>query len=327
MSSVGHGPNIGHGFVKYVVIDRDGHELPPAVFPAMIGRAGKQVLGAVAKVETVDHAGIPWWTGEDALLAPTPITFLAQDRLHDPIFVPSLVRGALQRLGYLNGAATGACVSGLPATWAADLEKAKLLGERLRAGHAGYTTIRVIPEPLGLLYAAALDNHGQLVGDPGLLDGVVGIIDIGHHTLDLAVLRKLVPIPTSLDTYALGTARPLQQIRAQVSAVFERELSLFEVDQAVRARSLVVAGKPRMLPSSWDAPLLHHGEVLAARLTEAWGSGAQLDVILIGGGGAELLPLVAAIQERYPHAQVIPKPQTAIARGYARLARRLSQPK
>lgn len=95
MTTVGHGPNIGNGFVKYVVIDRDGHELPPAVFPAMIGRAGRQVLGAVAKVETVRPRGVPWWTGKDALLAPTPITFLAQDRLHDPIFVPSLVRGAL----------------------------------------------------------------------------------------------------------------------------------------------------------------------------------------------------------------------------------------
>ncbi|NJO83639.1 MAG: hypothetical protein HC828_13095 [Blastochloris sp.] len=57
---------------------------------------------------------------------------------------------------------------------------------------------------------------------------------------------------------------------------------------------------------------------------ETWGSGAQFDAILIGGGGAEVEPLVAAIQKRFAHAHAVAQPQTAIARGYARLARRLS---
>ncbi|NJO82358.1 MAG: hypothetical protein HC828_05770 [Blastochloris sp.] len=36
MPNSGHGPNIGHGYVKYVVIDSHGQELPPLIFPAMI---------------------------------------------------------------------------------------------------------------------------------------------------------------------------------------------------------------------------------------------------------------------------------------------------
>jgi hypothetical protein len=74
MSSAGHGPNIGHGYVKYVIIAKDGTELPPAIFPAMIGRASRGVVGAIEKAETINHAGSQWWTGEDALLAPSPIT-------------------------------------------------------------------------------------------------------------------------------------------------------------------------------------------------------------------------------------------------------------
>jgi hypothetical protein len=323
MSSAGHGPNIGHGYVKYVIIDKQGQELEPVVFPAMLGRAVRSVVGAITRAETVEQAGAQWWTGEDALLAPTPLTILAQERLQDPAFIPALVRGALQRMGALNGSSGGYCVTGLPATWAADTAMARALGKHLRAAHPGYGAIRVIPEPLGLVYAAALDNHGQVAGDPAMLSGTVGVIDIGHHTVDAAVLRRLVPVPTSLDTYALGTARPLQQIRALLSATFERELTLFEADQAVRAGGIAVAGRERALPSGWDRPLTQSGAAIVARLTEAWGSGAQLDVILIGGGGAELPQLVAAIQERYPHAQVVAQPQTAIARGYARLARRL----
>ncbi len=327
MSIAGHGPNIGHGYVKYVVIDTQGIELEPVVFPAILGRAARSVSGTISKVETVDQGGAQWWTGEDALLAQTPLTMLAQDRLSDAAFIPALVRGALQRLGSLNGAAHGYCVTGLPATWASDTEKAKQLGERLRTAHPGYGAIRVIPEPLGLLYAAALDNHGQVVGDRALIDGVIGIVDLGHHTVDCAVIRKLVPVPTSLDTYALGTARPLTQIRAQLSATFERELSLFETDQAVREGQVQIAGRVRVMPASWDRPLIQNGEAIVARLMEAWGSGAQLDLILVGGGGAEIPSLVAALQERYPHTQIVPHPQTAIARGYARLARRLGQGK
>lgn len=323
MSAAGHGPNIGHGYVKYVVIDKQGNELEPVVFPALIGRAGRSVAGAIGRAETVRAGGTQWWVGEDALLAPSPLTILAQERLSDPAFVPALVRGALARFGNLNGTASGVCVTGLPATWASDPEKARALGAHLREAHSGYSGIRVIPEPLGLVYAATLDNHGQVVGDPALLEGQVAVVDLGHHTVDVAVLRRMVPVPTGLATYQLGTARALQQIGGQLSAAFERELSLYEADQAVRAQALLVAGQPRPLPRGWDRPLLQNGEAIAARLVEAWGSGAQFESILIGGGGAELTPLVEAIQRRFAHAHPVDQPQTAIARGYARLARRL----
>lgn len=91
----------------------------------------------------------------------------------------------------------------------------------------------------------------------------------------------------------------------------------------MRAQALLVAGQPRPLPREWDRPLLQNGEAIVARLVEAWGSGAQFETILIGGGGAELAPLVTAIQRRFTHARPVEQPQTAIARGYARLARRL----
>ncbi|NJO82518.1 MAG: hypothetical protein HC828_06620 [Blastochloris sp.] len=93
MQHAGHGPNIGHGYVKYVVIDSHGTELPPVIFPAMISRAGRSVAGALRRVEAVEAGGSHWWVGEDALLAPSPLTMLAQERLHDPSFLPALVRG------------------------------------------------------------------------------------------------------------------------------------------------------------------------------------------------------------------------------------------
>jgi hypothetical protein len=321
----GHGPNIGHGHVKYIVIDKSGKELPPVIFPAMIARAGRAVAGALSSAATVDRGGAQWWVGDDALLAPSQLTMLAQERLSDPIFVPALVSGALQRLGHLNGAASGVCVTGLPATWSADVEKARALGERLRAAAPGYTKIRVIPEPLGLIYSALLDADGQLVGDAALTTGRIAVADLGHLTVDLSTIRRLTPEPAGLETYQLGTVVPLRQIRAQLSSHFERELSLYETDMAVRAGGMRVAGQQQALPVGWDRPLREAGAAIAARLVEAWGRGTQFDAILIGGGGAEIPHLVEAIRRSFPHAAAVADPQIAIARGYARLARRLAR--
>jgi hypothetical protein len=249
MSTAGHGPNIGHGFVKYVVIDEHGVELTPTIFPAMIAGAGRTVAGALAQAASIEYNGKHWWVGADALLSPAPRTLLAQERLHDPVFIPALLRGALGRLGTLNGASTGICVTGLPATWATDSDKARQLGERLRAATPIYHSIRVIPEPLGLIYSALLDNDGNFVGDPVLTSGQVAVVDIGHHTVDVAVIQRMIPVPAGLDTYQLGTARPLQQIRARLAHVFERELTLYETDQAVRAGGV---------GSGWPVPATAH---------------------------------------------------------------------
>ncbi|MFV9505358.1 MAG: AAA family ATPase [Oscillochloridaceae bacterium umkhey_bin13] len=97
----------------------------------------------------------------------------------------------------------------------------------------------------------------------------------------LQVVRNLVPVPASLNTFQLGTARPLCEIPARLSARFERELSILETDMAVRAGSLRLAGSERPLPAGWDRPFYENGEAISARLVEEWGSGSSLDVILI----------------------------------------------
>jgi hypothetical protein len=213
-------------------------------------------------------------------------------------------------------------VTGLPASWSDNRDLATQLGASLREASPIYQRIRVIAEPLGLMYSMLLDNEGEIVGDSSLRDGRVGVVDLGHHSVDIAVLRRSQPEPSSLDTWLLGSARPLTQIRAHVSARYERELSLYETDMTVRAGCVVVGGTAKALPAKWEDPLLDNSHVIVSRLRERWGSGSALDTILIGGGGAELTQQTEAIIAAFPHAQVVDRPQTAIARGYARLARR-----
>lgn len=316
----GHGPNIGHGWVKYVRIDEDGTERDPVVFPAQVARAQKKVQGALGHVAAVEAAGAWWWVGDDAETAGAPLTMIGQDRLRDQAFIPALVRAALERL---SADASGPCVTGLPAAWAQDKSLAGLLGARLRAATAAYTQIRVIAEPLGAMYAELLDNHGATVGDAALQAGRIGVVDIGHHTVDIAVLHKGLPVLSSLETWQLGTVGALRQIRTRLGTHTEREMSLHETDLAVRYETVTVRGQQRPLPDGWDGPMREQGRAILSRLSEAWGAAANLDAILIAGGGAEEYRLTQPILDAYPHSAIIDRPQTAIARGYARLARRL----
>lgn len=324
MNKAGHGPNIGHGYVKYIILTSDGQEKPPIVFPAQVARAARSLAGALTQAATVELNNMHFWTGDDAQLAPVAQTILSQERLTDPIFIPALVAGAFGRYGHLNGSASGVCVSGLPATWAQDTEKCRQLGRRLREGAPpeSYTKITIIAEPLGLAYAALLDNNGQVAGDPALASARIGVVDLGHLTVDRSELLRLAPVKSALDTYQLGTSRPLTAIRARLSAHVERELSLVETDMAIRAGVVRAAGRDIPLPMSWDRPLIENGQAIRDRLVEAWGRGNQFEAILLGGGGAELPQVTQAIQASFPHAVVVDQPQTAIARGYARLARR-----
>lgn len=264
-----------------------------------------------------------WWVGEDALLSTDARSAMTQDRLRDEIFIPALVKAALIRLSGNEQPVDlqhAACVSGLPATWSLDKELASALVQRLRsAGSLG--SIKVIPEPLGLIYSVLLDDAGEVIGDEELRNGRVAVIDLGHNTVDVATLNHMVPEPQGLATYQLGTVRPLASIQQKISAAFEVGTSLYEVDQAVRRGSFQVAGSDEMLPTGCEQVLYENGRSIAMRLVEAWGKGNQFSSILIGGGGAELPPLVESIMATFKHARVVPNPQMAVALGYARLAR------
>ncbi len=326
----GLGINPGHGYVKVVLI-ADNQEPTVLTMPAIISQAQQQLVGAIRHIKNVGFGNDDWWVGDDALIGQRSRTALNQDRIRDPVFIPVLVRGAIQRLDQ-NGhglpiedlAAEAFCVSGLPATWSVDRDLAHALVQRLRAA-AKLGKVKVIAEPLGLLYAALLDNNGEIAGDEVLQGGKVAVVDLGHHTVDVAVMQRMVPEPDSLATYQLGTSRPLHILQQRLAAAFDLELPLYRVDQAVRTGVLRAGGVDEPLPHGWEQLLADNGRTIVAKLVEAWGSGRQFDTILIGGGGAEVPAIVDAIRSRFRQAQVIPNGQIAVALGYARLARLLAQ--
>ena len=317
-----HGPNFGHGYAK-VVVNRDGVETM-TVFPAQIAKAQRALLGTTTRIESVQAGGSAWWVGEDAQFDNSPQTFLGQERLLNGAFLPALVRSANARLD-LQPEDAGWCVSGLPADWAADEELRKQLGSRLREGTDLYTRVLVVAEPVAVAQSVLLGPRGEAVGDPDLERREIGIVDLGHLTVDVCTIKRSTPVPGSLATWELGTSRPLKMIRSQFAVRARRTMSLYETDQAIRAGALAIGDQTVPLPDHWDRPLRENAEAIVDGLREAWGSATHLHSILIAGGGAELPQQVQAICRAFPQARVVPEPQLAIPRGYGRLAQRLAR--
>ncbi|NJL06781.1 MAG: ParM/StbA family protein, partial [Chloroflexaceae bacterium] len=307
-----HGINLGHGFVKAIILDRYGRETPPLIFPAVVAPAPALVVGALATLPRVVIDRQPYLVGDAAQGATNPRTDLSQQRMANPVILPALMQHIVHQRP-INGE-RAICVTGLPATWAQDRGKAQLLGERIRSQATHYTTIQVIPEPLGVVYAQLLDRDGHVIADHPWAYGRIGVIDLGHHTVDIAVVDRLHPLADQLQTYSLGTARVLTFIQQCCAAQFDCDLSRHATDHIVRAGQITHAGQNHPLPDTCLQHLAELGTSLTARLIDRWGSGQQLDAILLGGGGAALAPLTDAIQQRFPHAQVVPDPQLAVAR-------------
>lgn len=223
--NVAMGVNPGHGFVKIVLL-QDGHEPQHVVMPAWVAQAQQQLAGSIRMVPTVEVEKFgSFWTGEDALISKTPLRALNQERVKDAIFIPALVKGALAKFPR-NGQVIeellpqAQCISGLPATWSMDRELATALRDHLKT--VGFDKhIRVIAEPLGLIYAMLFDNDGTIVGDTRFQQGRVAVVDLGHHTIDVAVMQRLVPEPDSLATFQLGTARALHDVQQALSRQFD----------------------------------------------------------------------------------------------------------
>ena len=316
------GLNLGHGYVKAVL--SDGHSERAVTFPALIAPAQRVVQGSLADVETVTIGEQSFWVGEDAVRGHA-LSMLTTHRLWNLHFLPALTATALLRLGIQPGAVA---VSGLPAAQAEERVLGLELGKRLRAGAPSLDFLRrikVVAEPVGGAYSLYLTADGDIDQAMAHLSARVGIIDLGHYSVDAVIIDALMPLSTSLMTLELGSSVPLQRLQARLLSVYGIDLTLYQTDQAIRRGCVRVAGIDEELPTDWRRPFIENGHAITSRLQQAWRRGADLDAVLIMGGGSELDVVTDTIRHAFPQAVVVPDGQLAIARGYARLARRLAR--
>jgi plasmid segregation protein ParM len=277
------------------------------------------------QIETGDGT---WFVG-DAAIEQSGLQSRRQDR--NWILTPeyrALVLAAITELTNASGIALR-MVTGLPVGYFGDrarvIEQLKGIHQVRRAGrrHAqriDISDVVVLPQGLAAVLSEALDDHGKVKPGP-VAEGTVGLIDIGGHTVNVATFTELREVARQTASIDAGMWGPIVEIGKRINNAFPgQELRGHDVVEAVKRGTIRHYGEERDISGIARDVLKPFARKIVDEASQVWGSAARLDVLLIAGGGAEVVG--ATLEAEYPHARVVGNPQWANAEGYLKFGRR-----
>jgi plasmid segregation protein ParM len=317
--------DIGYGYTKGV--GPDGWRFS---FPSVIGNAEEIAFTSDLIVSqtgpTVGYGGRRFFYGEQALL---------QSRLRTAIFDRSRTRDETYRLLFVSSLAEFAryspqggklnVVTGLPVAFFADRDDVviSLAGEyRIKLEDTVVFDVEhvyVVPQPFGSLFRELL-SEGGVISNVDVEHGRVAVIDVGTFTTDFIVADALRYVQRFSGSVPLGWSEALNYVQRELSSRYRLDLTLHEVDKAIRNGSARVKGEPISLEPLLAAAVRELEMALVAKARDLWGEGVNLDAMLITGGAAP--QLAGAIQSLYPQARLVPDSFWANAEGFYRFGQR-----
>ena len=173
--------------------------------------------------------------------------------------------------------------------------------------------IEVVPQPLGTFWAEVLDGRGQLRGDSRLLEGRVGIIDVGFRTSDFATIVEGEYAPAWSRTVPLGISTGYDALSSALASQYGLERETYTLDQAVIDGEINVSGRRVDITDLRDQILGEVATKLMVEMQSLWQL-TDYDAVLLTGGGAHVLERY--LRPEVPQSVVVNDPVTANARGY-----------
>ena len=303
----------------------------PVIFPSVLGEVQQSHVelnlaerNGYLQVETKEGH----WLVGDGAVRQSGMRTRRQDRgwIKTPEY-KALVLSAVTELTKSTNVSVE-IVTGLPIDY---FDDEQILRDRLLGVHtvkrAGRKAQRieiidmvVLPQALAAILAEALDNKGKVIPGP-ISEGMVGLVDIGGHTCGVATFKQLEEIARQTASIDAGLWTPLADIRKAINAAYPGlALEDFDVVETVRQGFLRYYGERRSIAHLTEIPLRAFARRILAEATKVWGNAARLDVLLLAGGGAEIVG--PAFKEVYRHTRIVDDPQWANCRGYLRFGRR-----
>ena len=215
-------------------------------------------------------------------------------------------------------------VTGLPIThYSSDRNQLVGIIRRIADAYSIDLTVKVILQPLGSFFRLLLNDEG-IVADAELTSGKTGVLDIGFFTTDFLTLADLELMELQSDSCESGASTVLEAISTDIADQYGIRLDINAVENAVRNSSLRLYGKDVDISGTVDRRLSEFAAEITAKAKTVWKSAADIDRIIITGGGAELLK---GKLDLYRHAFLCQNAQTANAEGYFRFGRRIANEK
>lgn len=317
--TLGIGIDVGYGHTK--ALSSAGAS---AVFPSAVGIADPQafrlqVNGRVAPLAhepTVCLDGVSYLVGASARRHARTVVQPRDRAWLDSLPYRILWHAALERVLPVDIAAT--IVTGLPVSFYHDRERLQQIIQRvLEERHITVSAVTIVPQPFGSFFDAVLDPHGQIVDDARIL-AHLGLIDVGYFTTDLVEVHELEYVQKGSGSIEVGVATMVDTLRGLITEHYGRVLSTHDAEQVLRTQCLRITGHEHDMHDLCAIAIREAALAILTYIRQLWGSGDQLDHLLLTGGGGPLIqPLV---RESFSALHVAPTPHLANARGYVRYA-------
>ena len=175
----------------------------------------------------------------------------------------------------------------------------------------------VIPQPFGALFSLGFSPSGT-IADAAILQGRIGIIDVGGKTVNLLTAEKGGEVIRSTASVNRGCWNIVRAVERELSQICS-DLSPrpHEIIQYIQDKAVPYYGAQVDISQMLDELTIPFARSIIASATQLWNGGASLDTILISGGGAHIIgPQLQAHFSRHRDVRVVEDPVFANVRGY-----------
>jgi plasmid segregation protein ParM len=325
------GLDIGYGVVKAFTPTQ------AIVFPSVCGHArqmkfqAEDIAARYPGDQIKDDEG-SWFVGDLALnQLPPPELLRLRGRTANEAGIGNVFRRRLAKVvigKLLAGITDGRVVhvriaTGLPVAHMTDSPdlKAALLGQHLiktDTTHliANVSEVMVMPQPYGTIYSHLLTPEGDINRYHTYTR--TGVVDVGTYTVDLALDADGEYIDADSGSVEGGVYVAHERIADLLEQRYRQKMPYKMVEQVLRTGEFRAHGEPVAMHEEVEEALAPLRSATLNLMNDKWKSGANVDVIYLAGGGAELVQDM--VSETYHQAKLVRDPQLANARGYLHYA-------
>ncbi len=245
-----------------------------------------------------------------------------RNRVTDPI-TTHLTDAALAMLFPRTNQARVRIVTGLPVDYYRDAHQ---LAQHLLGTHeillesrsltVEVEDVLVVPQPFGALLSLILDEEGKLMSDAmDLVEGRVGVLDIGSFTTDMILVDGLEYIEARSTSLEVGVSTAVEMIRKVLLDDYRVTYEAHEIEQAMKRGWLVINGEKHELNGLASERLDPIARAIDSKSRTTWNMSTLTAMVLAGGGALALRPW---LEPRFTQAIYAPDPAMANVNGFLR---------